>query len=257
MDAGTRKLRSEDGKIFEVDSDILEMSQFLKDMIIDYPERDQEITINKVDSKYLDMILKYLNHYKNIKPFTIPRPLPDGNLKNHLPEWDYQFISPLSLSETIDLINAANFLDIDQLVALGSARISAEMLLGTVEEVREKFIWGDLTEEDIKEYNLKIDNKEGEEEQEQEEDEKGDVKKEDEKENKIEDDKKENKIEDEKKDSKIEEDKKENKIEDDKKDNKIEDDKKDNKIEDDKKENKIEDDKKDNKIEDDKKESNN
>ena len=148
------KLKSSDGKVFEVNDKILSLSKFLKDMIDNNREIDQEITINEVDAKNLEKIIEYLKHYEIEKPKAIPKPLPNNDLKSILNEWDYNFINPLSIADLIDLINAANFLDIGDLVALTAAKLAAEMLTGTIEEVREKFgIKCDMTEEEIAEVD--------------------------------------------------------------------------------------------------------
>ena len=153
-EANVRKLKSSDGKVFEVNEKILNTSKFFKDLIIDYPQPDQEITINQVDGKVLEKIIEFLKHYENEKPKEIPKPLPNNDLKSILSEWDYNYINPLSIADLIDLINAANFLNIDDLVALTAAKLAAEMLTGTIEEVREKFgIKCDMTEEEIAEVD--------------------------------------------------------------------------------------------------------
>ena len=153
-ESNVRKLKSSDGKIFEVDEKILNTSKFFKELIIDYPQPDQEITINQVDGKNIEKIIEYLKHYETEKPKEIPKPLPNNDLKSILSEWDYNFINPLSIADLIDLINAANFLDIGDLVALTAAKLAAEMLTGSIEEVRDKFgIKCDMTEEEIAEVD--------------------------------------------------------------------------------------------------------
>ena len=156
MDLGPRKLKSEDGVVFEIEEKCLEMSKFLKDLIIDYPDPDQEIIINQVNSKALKQIIDFLKHYEDSKPKEIPKPLPSGDLKEILDEWDYNFINPLSLEECIDLLNGANFLDITELVVLCSAKIASEMLVGTVDEVLDKFTWKNITEEELKDLEESI-----------------------------------------------------------------------------------------------------
>ena len=153
-EANVRKLKSSDGKTFEVNEKILSTSKFFKDLINDYPQPDQEITINQVDGKNIEKIIEYLKHYESEKPKEIPKPLPNNDLKSILSEWDYNFINPLSIADLIDLINAANFLDIGDLVALTAAKLAAEMLTGSIEEVRDKFgIKCDMTEEEIAEVD--------------------------------------------------------------------------------------------------------
>ena len=139
MDANIRKLKSEDNQIFEIETDSLKLSNFLSNLILDFPDDEDEIPINEVDGKNLKLIIDYLNHYKNEKIVEIPKPLPSGDLKQYLSDWDYNYINPLSLEESIDLLNAAQILDINDLINLVSAKISSEMLIGTVEEVIDKF----------------------------------------------------------------------------------------------------------------------
>ena len=163
MDLGPRKLKSEDGDVFEVEESCLQMSNFFKDLINDFPDPEQEIMVNQVKTKELKKIIDYLKHYENEKPKEIKKPLPSGNLKEVLEEWDYNYINPLSLEECIDLLNAAFFLDINELVNLSSAKIASEMLIGTVEEVREKFEWKNMTEEEKIEYGIEEEKEEKEE----------------------------------------------------------------------------------------------
>ena len=152
--SATRKLKSQEGELFEVEESCLKMSKFFKDLINDYPDPEEEIMVNQIKSKHLKQIIDYLKHYENEKPKDIPKPLPSGDLKEVLNDWDYNFINPLSLEECIDILNGAFFLDINELVNLCSAKIASEMLTGTVEEVREKFEWKNMTEEEKKEYGI-------------------------------------------------------------------------------------------------------
>ena len=139
MEAKIRILKSEDDQKFEVETESLKLSKFLKDLMIDFPSEEDEIIINRVDGKNLKLIIDYLNHYKSQKIKEIPKPLPSGDLKLYIDEWDYNYINPLTLEETIDLLNAAHILDIEGLINLTSAKIGSEMLIGTVNEVMEKF----------------------------------------------------------------------------------------------------------------------
>ena len=147
-------LQSSDGKVFEVNDKILSLSKFLKDMIDNNREIDQEITINQVNAKNLEKIIEYLKYHEKEKPKALPKPLPTNDLKFILSEWDYNFINPLSIEEAIDLMNDANFLDIEDLTALIAAKLAAHMMTGSREEVRERFgIKPNLTEEELEEYD--------------------------------------------------------------------------------------------------------
>ena len=123
-------------------------------MIDNNREINQEITINQVNAKNLEKIIEYLKHHEIEKPIAIPKPLPNNDLKSFVSEWDYNFINTLSIEEAIDLINAANFLDIGDLMSLIAAKLAVEMMTGPPEEVRERFgIKPEITEEELEEYD--------------------------------------------------------------------------------------------------------
>jgi S-phase kinase-associated protein 1 len=153
MNSGLRKLKSEDGQVFEVEESCLSLCRFFQDLMNEYPDPDQEININQVDGKNLSKIIEYLRHYEIEKPKKIPKPLPNSDLKPLLNQWDYNFINSMSLEECIDLVNAANFLYITELVNLACAKLASEMMNGPIEQVREKFgIKSDMTEEEMKKF---------------------------------------------------------------------------------------------------------
>ena len=153
-DERIRKIKSNDGKLFEIDEKCLELSKVLKGMANDFADVSEELPVNEVDSKNLEKIINYLKHHKDEKPKEIPKPLPSPDLKPLLSQWDYDFITPLTLEECVDLVNSANFLDIEGLVNLTSAKLASEMLNCSIEEAREKFgIKCDMTVEEIKEMD--------------------------------------------------------------------------------------------------------
>ena len=147
------KLKSSDDKIIEIDENIFKRSNFfieLKDIL----HLDEEIDIKGINSKTLIKIIEYLNHYQNQEPMIIPKPLPNSDLNHVLIEWDYNYITPISIEECIDLVNAADFLGITELENLASARLASEMINCPIEEARKKFgIVTDMTEEEMAEYD--------------------------------------------------------------------------------------------------------
>ena len=155
MDAGTvRKLKSKDGKIFELEEKYLEMSNLLKVLANDFPNPEDVLPINDVEGKILSKIIDYMVQYQTEKPKEIPKPLPNSDLKPILSKFDYDYIMPLTLEECIDLVNAANYLDIPELVNLACARLASEMINCGVEEARAKLgIIPDMNEEEIKEID--------------------------------------------------------------------------------------------------------
>ena len=146
------KLKSSDGKIFEIEENCLKRANFFKELN-NILNPDEEINIKDVKSNTLIKIIEYLKHYQNEEPKEIPKPLPSPDLKPILNEWDYNYISPISIKDAIDLVNAADHLGIEKLVNLVSAKLSSEMTNCSLEEARAKFgIVPEMTEEEVAEY---------------------------------------------------------------------------------------------------------
>ena len=147
------KLKSSDGKIFEVEENCLNRAKMFHELK-DIFNEDQEIMIKGVDGKTLSKVIEYLKYHVNEEPKEIPKPLPGPDLKPILSEWDYNYISPPPLEDVVNLVNAANYLDISDLINLASARLASEMINCPVEEARKKFgIKTDMTEEEKAEYD--------------------------------------------------------------------------------------------------------
>ena len=159
MESGEVKLKSSDGKIFEVPIDILQKSKLFKDMNQSDEDEENEIELKEVDGKNLERIIEYLKHYKDIEPKEIPKPFPertdDAFLRSILnDDWTFDYIQSMTLEEAVNLINAANYLQIDGLINILTAKLSHEMCNCDVEEQRRKFgIECDMTEEELAEYD--------------------------------------------------------------------------------------------------------
>ena len=154
LKSGIVKLISSDNVMKEVDIDILKKSKLLEDF-----GEGEIIHLKEVDNKNLGLIIKYLVHYKNMEPKEIPKPFPDrtddeffrGILND---DWTFDFLKNISLEDTINLTNAANFMQIDGLINILAAKVAHEMCNCEIEEARNKFeIQGDLTEEELAEID--------------------------------------------------------------------------------------------------------
>ena len=155
------KLKTSDNIIKEVDSDILMKSKLLRGLFEDLePEELEEIiALNGVDSKYLDLIIKYLEHYKDMEPKEIPKPFPERTDEEFMKgilndQWTYDYLTNQTLEELINLLNAADYLQIEGLINIIAAKLAHEMCNCEVEEARKKFgIEYDMTEEEIAEID--------------------------------------------------------------------------------------------------------
>ena len=153
------QLRTNDNKLFKVPKDILTKVNLISELIEDAEKNNEAILLKEVDSKNLELIIEYLQHYKNMEPKEIPTPFPektdDDFLRSILnDEWTFNFIQKINLDDAMNLINCVEFLQIDGLIKILSAKVAHEMCNCEVEEARKKFgIECDMTEEEIAEYD--------------------------------------------------------------------------------------------------------
>ena len=148
------KLKSSDGKLYEVPYDVIKKSKLLENS----NEDENIILLNEIDSKNFDLVLQYLNHFKDKEPKEIPKPFPERTDEEFFrsildDDWTYNFLQ-MSIEDAISLVNAADFLQLDGLINLLAAKLAHEMCNCEVEEARRKFgIECDMTEEESEEYN--------------------------------------------------------------------------------------------------------
>ena len=129
MNTKKRKLKSNDGEIFEIEESCLQLVQYFKNLSKDYPNPKKEILLNSINWKTLDKIIDYLKHYQNEKPKEIKKKnILYDELIEFLDEWDYNFIIVLPYDDCIDLLNGAKILEIKELVDLVSTKIASETL---------------------------------------------------------------------------------------------------------------------------------
>ena len=159
MESQKVQLKSSDNVIFEVPVDILQKAKLLSDLLYEACEEKETIFLREVDSFNLEKIIQYLEHYKDFEPKEIPKPFPertdDAFLRGILnDDWTFDFLQQTSLEDLINLVNAANYLQIDGLINIIAAKLAHEMCNCEIEEARRKFgIECDMTEEEIAEID--------------------------------------------------------------------------------------------------------
>ena len=157
MESKIVKLKSKDNQIYEVSIDLLEKAKLISGIVEDASDEDDTIFLREIDEINLIRIIDYLVHYQKEEPKEIPKPFPertdDAFLRSILnDDWTFDFLQNMTLDEGINLINAANYLEINGLINILAAKLAHEMCNCEVEEARRKFgIECDMTEEEIAE----------------------------------------------------------------------------------------------------------
>ena len=136
---------SKDGSSFELDYDLAKRSRLLEsEMSRDTYSKPMEIELANIHSAVLERIVSYLVYHKEV---------PETSA------WDNQFIKKFTGDELIDLVWSANYLKIDDLLALAKSRlidvfennnirkvrdmlsIQANLTVDEDESIRREFIW--------------------------------------------------------------------------------------------------------------------
>lgn len=142
------KLRSSDDEMFEVDEAVAFESQAVKNMIED-TGKDAVIPLPNVSSKILAKVIEYCKyHVDNQKGATDDKPAAS---EDDIKAWDADFVK-VDQATLFDLILAANYLNIKNLLDL-TCQTVADMIKGkTPEEIRKTFnIKNDFTPEEEEE----------------------------------------------------------------------------------------------------------
>ena len=138
----TIDVKTSDNKIIRnIPGDILLKSKLLSGIYEDYFE--DTIVLNEIDSKNFELVMEYVQHYKNMEPKKIPIPFPEINenfFRSILnDDWTFDFLQKLSIEDSVDLINCVHYLQIEGLINLLGAKLVYEMLNCEPKEVLNKF----------------------------------------------------------------------------------------------------------------------
>ena len=161
-------LQSNDQKPVEyvVSRDAVKMSGLMKDMLEDQEGDDQQtvIPIPNVNGRTLKYVLEYCEHHWNNRAEPIDKPL-RGKIEEVISTWDRNFLLTDLIKGgdekqhelLIDVIMAANFLNIKDLLDLTCASVASMIKGKSPEQIRALFnIENDFTpeeEEKIREEN--------------------------------------------------------------------------------------------------------
>ena len=145
------KLKSKDGKEFQISKEACEKSKYLKEQLKD----KNELILDSVDGEALKLIVDYLNYYSKNELSKLPDKLTSSDLKTQLTNFDYKFISPSSFGVTFHLINASLLLELEHLHDLACIKIAAFMRDKDLDEINKQFTFEcQLTSEEAKELGL-------------------------------------------------------------------------------------------------------
>ncbi|KAM7257763.1 hypothetical protein ACFE04_013504 [Oxalis oulophora] len=139
-------LKSSDGETFEVDESVALESQTIK-LLIEDDCAGTEIPIPNVSSKILSKVIEYCKKHTETSKGKDSTTYVDDELKS----WDAVFVK-VDQSTLLELILAANYLEVKSLLDLTCQAVADMMKDKTPEEIRKLFnITNDFTPEEEEE----------------------------------------------------------------------------------------------------------
>lgn len=117
--------------------------------------KDQDSTITltslNINPRILEKVIEFLEHYENEDPAPIKGPITTSYIEEYIPAWDSAFIE-LEVEVLIELLWAANCLEIPELIDLAIAKISTFIIHKKPDDIRSCFhIKNDYSEEQSQE----------------------------------------------------------------------------------------------------------
>jgi S-phase kinase-associated protein 1 len=143
------KLQANDGTSYPINRDCVKLS-ILINTYIENNEEDDGISfpLERVSNEILQYVIEFLEHFTNEPMREIPRPLNSNEISNYVQEWYSNFINK-DKDTIMEIILAANYMDIQPLLDLGCAKIATMIKGKTPSEIRQEFnIENDFTPEE-------------------------------------------------------------------------------------------------------------
>ena len=132
----------------EVDSRVLEMSEYIKEKKSNHDIENNTLVLDNISGTTLSRIITFCTYHLDNPLAEIERPLKSSNMRDVVSEWDANFIN-ISVDELMDLIVAANFLIIQPLLDVACAKVASLIKGKSPEEIRTTFkIVSDFTPEE-------------------------------------------------------------------------------------------------------------
>lgn len=109
-------------------------SNFISSFNDDYPNED--LVLRNINYSIIIKIKDFLEYHVDHPPKKILMPNPKKDFKDCVDQWDYDFINNCDVETILQLMNAANFLQINSLLDLTSAKIASMIKGKNSEEIR-------------------------------------------------------------------------------------------------------------------------
>ncbi len=129
------KVIVDDGSEMELDTKLARQSGLIRSTWDDQDDKDEPITLPNVSRKILEKCMEFIKHHEEDPLPEIEKPLKTNKLSDVVPEFYGQYIEGMDIETLYETILAANYLNIRDLLELGSAQVAALMRGKSIEEI--------------------------------------------------------------------------------------------------------------------------
>jgi S-phase kinase-associated protein 1 len=142
------QLQTCDNVTIDIPMTLVEFSKTLKNVLEDGEEGEVAMLPN-INEETMREVIRFLEYLQDNPEPTITKPIMVGNIHDVTETWYADFIDKENHNKVFDLIIAANYLDIKNLLDLGCAKIATLIKVREAPEIRELFgIENDFTPEE-------------------------------------------------------------------------------------------------------------
>jgi S-phase kinase-associated protein 1 len=132
-------IQTSDGSMHSVTVRAAELSVVLKTMMECPPGEEKVLHLENVSASTLDKLIVFLEKYVEMPMETIEKPLRSSKMLEVVkPLWYANYIQ-VPDAVLFDLLNAANYLNVDPLLQLSSAKLASWIKNKTPKEIRARF----------------------------------------------------------------------------------------------------------------------
>lgn len=115
-----------DNILFEVDIRITDMSNLFKFLVEEWPDT-QTIKV-PIKGKIFEILVDYCKQHQFVNPECKPKPINETRVNYHsaYDDWELELLKRIKLKHLIDLMNAADYLEIESLVSFCAFSIAGQ-----------------------------------------------------------------------------------------------------------------------------------
>ena len=124
-----------DGTEIDLEAKVARASTLIAQVWDDQEDKSEPVAIPNVTKEILARVTDFIKHHLEDPLPEIEKPLKTNKLSDVIPEWYGKFIDDMDVDTLYEVILAANYLNVKDLLELGCAQVAALMRGKTIQEI--------------------------------------------------------------------------------------------------------------------------